>query len=291
MYTGLPTYSPLPSPTYRPFVVQEAPAIVVPSSVVTSPDRSSQVHHPSKRREFLAWVIIFVQALVLVCLLQGNAGQHSFRRKGEERFALTTSEKTFNYHYDRFLDAKEENTAEFFHEPPTIYLPRVSRVWHSNKSPNVNEGLKTGSCWCSADDYCMCTPLLATDVILTCAGSDDLWLIKREDTGKFALVGGFNEVGETVEEACRREMREEVGINLPDIPLKLIGVYSDPRRDHRKHPVSVVFHMELPSDIITLIAGDDAKEVIRLPLSEVENLESMHTDHKTILLDFMGNHM
>merc|ERR1711862_557650 len=131
----------------------------------------------------------------------------------------------------------------------------------------------------------MGTPATAVDIILTTA--DDIWLVKREDTGKLALTGGFNEIGETVEEASRREMKEEMGIDLPDQTLNLIGVYSDPRRDPRKHPVSVVFHMELPPHI-DLNAGDDAKSVVRLPLSEVENLDSMHVDHKTILSDYIS---
>ena len=51
----------------------------------------------------------------------------------------------------------------------------------------------------------MCTPSLAIDMILT-SGPDHIWMVQRKVTGLMALMGGFNEVGETVEEAARREL-------------------------------------------------------------------------------------
>jgi len=130
----------------------------------------------------------------------------------------------------------------------------------------------------------MCTPSLAIDLILT-SGPDHVWLVRRKDKGLMALMGGFNEVGETVEEASRRELKEEMNIELPGQPLTLFGVYSDPKRDSRKHAVSVVFHMDIPPHI-TPNAGDDASEVVRMPLADVERLE-MFIDHKTVLRDYI----
>ncbi len=63
--------------------------------------------------------------------------------------------------------------------------------------------------------------------------------------GAYALPGGFVELGETVEAACRREFREETGLVAGD--LHLVGVYSDPDRDPRGHTVSVAY--------LTLIAA------------------------------------
>ena len=101
------------------------------------------------------------------------------------------------------------------------------------------------------------TPALATD----CAIFDPqgrVLLIRRGHepyAGAYALPGGFVELGETVEAACRREVAEETGIIVG--ALELVGVYSDPRRDPRGHTVSVVYAARLPAPRVPR-AGSDA---------------------------------
>ena len=72
--------------------------------------------------------------------------------------------------------------------------------------------------------------------------------------GKYALPGGFAEIGETIEDACRRELMEETGIKAGK--LELLGVYSDPSRDPRGHTCSVVYLTRVAR--ATPKAGDDA---------------------------------
>jgi 8-oxo-dGTP diphosphatase len=101
------------------------------------------------------------------------------------------------------------------------------------------------------------TPLLATDCVIR----DDegrIVLIRRQNDpfkGGYALPGGFVGIGETVEAACRREVLEETGLSVG--ALKLVGVYSDPRRDPRGHSVSVAFTTLLPGTARPQ-AGSDA---------------------------------
>src|SRR5690606_39615632 len=88
------------------------------------------------------------------------------------------------------------------------------------------------------------TPLLSTDCVVFNPRGEVL-LIKRKNPpfqGQFALPGGFVDVGETVEDACRRELMEETGVRAGR--LTLVGVYSDPKRDPRGHTASVVFRSE-----------------------------------------------
>jgi 8-oxo-dGTP diphosphatase len=102
------------------------------------------------------------------------------------------------------------------------------------------------------------TPALTTDcVIFDNAGR--VVLIRRKNEpfkGSYALPGGFVDIGETVEAACRREVQEEVGIELSD--LRLIGVYSDPKRDPRGHTVSAAYLALLPRAVAPR-AGSDAE--------------------------------
>ena len=83
----------------------------------------------------------------------------------------------------------------------------------------------------------MCTPSLAIDVIIE---TDDgsVVLVRRADNGKYATIGGFVDIGESVEATVARELLEETGLALRDGSTQLMGVYSDPRRDHRRHTVS-----------------------------------------------------
>ena len=100
------------------------------------------------------------------------------------------------------------------------------------------------------------TPLLATDCVVRNAAGQVLLIRRKHDPykGDLALPGGFVAYGETVEDACRRELKEETGITAG--PLTLVGVYSEPSRDPRGHICSVAFQCVI--DDARPVAGDDA---------------------------------
>jgi 8-oxo-dGTP diphosphatase len=64
-------------------------------------------------------------------------------------------------------------------------------------------------------------------------------LVRRGDTGHWALPGGTLEWGETLRTAIQRELLEEGGVERCELG-SLLGVYSDPKRDFRFHAVTVV---------------------------------------------------
>jgi 8-oxo-dGTP diphosphatase len=64
-------------------------------------------------------------------------------------------------------------------------------------------------------------------------------LIRRTDTGEWALPGGTLEWNESLRDACRRELREEAGAEVIELG-QLLGVYSAPWRDRRFHAVTIV---------------------------------------------------
>src|ERR1041384_8075578 len=64
-------------------------------------------------------------------------------------------------------------------------------------------------------------------------------MIRRGDSGRWALAGGTLEWGETLERTVLRELREEAGVEHGQIG-RIVGVYSDPSRDPRFHAVTVV---------------------------------------------------
>jgi 8-oxo-dGTP diphosphatase len=102
------------------------------------------------------------------------------------------------------------------------------------------------------------TPLLAADCAVFDAKGRVL-LIRRKHPpfqGRLALPGGFVEIGETVEEASRRELAEETGVEIEARALRLVGIYSDPARDPRGHTCSVVYMARVIE--AEARAGDDA---------------------------------
>lgn len=83
-------------------------------------------------------------------------------------------------------------------------------------------------------------PSLTVDILIQT--DEGIVLVKRKNDpykGKWAIPGGFVEYGETVEEAARREAKEETGL---EVEIEgIVGVYSDPNRDPRGHTISVCY--------------------------------------------------
>lgn len=90
------------------------------------------------------------------------------------------------------------------------------------------------------------TPALTTDCVIYDPDARVLLIRRGHDPfrGCYALPGGFVEIGEQVEVACRREVREETGLEIGE--LHLVGVYSAPGRDPRGHTVSVAYATLMP---------------------------------------------
>ncbi len=126
-------------------------------------------------------------------------------------------------------------------------------------------------------------PLPTVDVILYNYKKEVLLIERKNPPFGFALPGGFVDVGETVEEAAKREIKEETGL---DIEIDMVfGIYSSPHRDPRYHTITTVFIAKLPENQSPL-AGDDAKKCTVFPL---HNLPHMAFDHKEILEDFLNS--
>jgi 8-oxo-dGTP diphosphatase len=131
------------------------------------------------------------------------------------------------------------------------------------------------------------TPFLAVDGIIKLYDENEnfkgIVLIERLNRPfGIAIPGGFVDIGETIEDAVVREMKEETAL---DISIEsLLGVYSDPKRDERFHTASVVYVCKAYGNPI---AQDDAKEVFVYKLDEIP-LDKLVFDHKKIILDFLN---
>ncbi|MBI5838615.1 MAG: NUDIX domain-containing protein [Chloroflexi bacterium] len=116
-------------------------------------------------------------------------------------------------------------------------------------------------------------------------------LTRREDNGLWCLPGGGMEAGESVAEACEREVWEETGLRVR--VKRLIGVYSNPDQlviypdGNKSFFVVLSFETELISG--TLGLSDETTEVGYFSMEEIENMP-MHAQHNKRVADALACH-
>lgn len=132
------------------------------------------------------------------------------------------------------------------------------------------------------------TPHLSADGIIKLYDNNEkyqgLILIQRLNPPYgLALPGGFVDIGESVEDALRREMLEEVSLHV-EIE-SLLGIYSDPSRDPRFHTATAVYVCKAYGKPKS---GDDAKEVYIYKDEELP-FDKLVFDHEKILNDYISS--
>lgn len=128
------------------------------------------------------------------------------------------------------------------------------------------------------------TPLLAADIIIEVRDQPGTVVLVKRKFAPFgwAIPGGFVEIGETVEHAAIREMKEEVGLDV--IITGLLGVYSDPKRDPRGHTVTIIYTGVAEGQPV---AADDAADVGIFAENNLPQLLAF--DHRQVLADYFSS--
>ena len=111
-------------------------------------------------------------------------------------------------------------------------------------------------------------------------------LTRRADNGRWCLPGGRMESGESVAEACEREVFEETGLNVR--VKRLVGVYSYPDQlvvypdGNKAHIVALHFEAEIIGGELGL--SNETTDFGYFTLGELEGLEFLGR-HKERILD------
>jgi 8-oxo-dGTP diphosphatase len=115
-------------------------------------------------------------------------------------------------------------------------------------------------------------------VVIALPGDRVVLVRRRNPPPGWALPGGFVDEGETIEAAAVREAKEETGL---DVALTdLLYVYSDPRRDPRRHTLSAVFLGHAGGEPV---GADDAAEARAFEWTALPS--PIAFDHAEILRD------
>jgi 8-oxo-dGTP diphosphatase len=102
--------------------------------------------------------------------------------------------------------------------------------------------------------------------------------------GMWATPGGFKRPDETLDEAARRELSEETGVDVPSL-LTQFGAYGDPGRDPRMNVVTIAY-LAVLRDVGEIVAGTDAAQAALVPVSDVlEDRVELAFDHLRVLRD------
>jgi 8-oxo-dGTP diphosphatase len=92
--------------------------------------------------------------------------------------------------------------------------------------------------------------------------------------GRWALPGGFVRVNETLDDAARRELREEAG--LKDIFLEQLYTFGAVKRDPRERVVSVAYYALVKLGEHATRATTDAVDARWFPVSKLPELAFDH---------------
>ncbi|HWA24760.1 MAG TPA: NUDIX domain-containing protein [Lacunisphaera sp.] len=126
-------------------------------------------------------------------------------------------------------------------------------------------------------------PAVTVDCVVFGYDATDLkvLLIRRKldpFKGRWALPGGFVQIAEGLEDAARRELREETA--LQDLYLEQLFTFGEPGRDPRERVISVAYYGLIKLAGQSLQADSDAEDVAWFPVAELPKLAF---DHETIV--------
>jgi 8-oxo-dGTP diphosphatase len=131
-------------------------------------------------------------------------------------------------------------------------------------------------------------PIPTVDIIIEIinednSGSGKVVLIKRKNPPYgWALPGGFVDYNESLENAARREAKEETSLDVELI--RQLHTYSEPGRDPRQHTISTVFIAKAKG----LPQGMDDADKAEI-FSNDSLPEDIAFDHARILDDYFCN--
>lgn len=124
---------------------------------------------------------------------------------------------------------------------------------------------------------------LTTDAVIV--RDEGVVLLERDHPpceGDWVLPGGLVEPNETARQACVREAREEVGLDVT--VEEFVGLYDDPDRDERGN-VSAAYWCSV-ADGATPTAREEARRVATFDLAD---LPETGFDHGQIVADAVAD--
>lgn len=162
---------------------------------------------------------------------------------------------------------------------------------------DCNFCLKCGSSFKPDGSHLVCTScgfefyevpkLFANIIVLNDVG--EVLLARRKydpHVGMWNTVGGFVEVGETMEEAARREVREETGLEIKDLVYLCSHPDVYPYQGIEYKSLAITFIAHIVSG--EMAAADDASHIQFFKPDEIPMDEMAFASDKAALIDYLA---
>jgi len=126
-------------------------------------------------------------------------------------------------------------------------------------------------------------PGITVDLVIFTVNQNKLkvMLVKRAEApfaGYWSLPGGFLLVGESLEDAAFRVLKEKTGVK--DVYLEQLYTFGKPNRDPRARVITVAYFALIPWESLD---QPESEKVANLTWSAVDQLPRLAFDHKEIL--------
>lgn len=117
------------------------------------------------------------------------------------------------------------------------------------------------------------------------ADTTRILLVERRDNGRWSLPSGSMEAGESIAEACAREVLEETGLETEIV--RIVGVYSDPNcivvypDGNRFQTVEIDLEMRIVGG--ALKTSSETSRVEYLSIAELDSVDLMESETPRVL--------
>ncbi len=135
-------------------------------------------------------------------------------------------------------------------------------------------------------------PAVTADCIVFAGKAPDLQVLlieRRHDPsqGCWAFPGGFMNINETADDAARRELREETGLEVGE--MIQVGAFTQVDRDPRERVITIAYYTLLPNT--TEVSGaDDALQARWFSLAALPPLAFDHAEILQQALKLLETH-